>query len=352
MNKQFLSSSTALVLLISALPGCGFSKWFGATKESSEQVSHDIGEGNPVAWMDGKPIVTDLMVEEGYQNFAQSNPQISLLLSLKPELETEIKDQVLESLIAQHTIGKYIEAKGLNTTDDYKHKMQEIIKGAQQMLNVQVFRDQFPVNVSDAEIKKFYEDHKAEFQGLADSCGGVTTAGISFEKEADAKAFFDKVKDAPAKFDEMAKAAGHAEKIKDFKLIHASSVGIDTAIRSKVLSLTAFPAVAQVTGDDKKHWVIVARSREEATYKPYEKLEQAIKEELRDMVSKDKEQQEFKRILDEKQREYNVTKKSFAESQKEQDKVETMDQMNKQDVADQPKEEAKSRPAPKATRAA
>jgi len=352
MNKHFLSSSAALVLLISALPGCGFSKWFGGAKESSHDMTHDIGEGNPVAWMDGKPIVTDLMVEEGYQNFAQSNPQISLLLSLKPELETEIKDQVLESLIAQHTIGKYIEAKGLNNTEDYKNKLQEIIKGAQQMLNVQVFRDQFPVKVSDAEVKKFYEDHKAEFQGLADSCGGVTTAGISFEKEADAKAFLDKVKDAPAKFDEVAKTAGLDQKIKDFKLIHASSVGIDTAIRGKVLSFTTFPSVAHVTGDDKKHWVIIARNREEPTYKTYEKLEPAIKEELRDMVSKDKEQAEFKRILDEKQHEYNVTKKSFAEVKKEHDKAETMDQMNTHESVEQPKEEAKNRPAPKATRAA
>jgi hypothetical protein len=132
------------------------------------------------------------------------------------------------------------------------------------------------------------------------SRGGVQASGVSFDKEASAKAFFDKAKGVKD-FAKVAKEAGLSDKVRDFKLVNAQSVGIDPVLRNKIVAATKFPSVEMLKAGE-QYWVLQVTSKEEAKYRPFEQVKAEIERE----VEKQKRMEVFEQHINKLKTEYKV----------------------------------------------
>ncbi len=350
--KNTASLSVGLLLLGSLvlLPGCGLLDLITGKKEDAQQVetapqdeasASDESASCPVnntlngsssdtdvlATMNGKAIITTAMFEAEFNKVLEKNPQVKQFLALMPDIE----EKFIENMVNQKIIDRYITEHKLDQSPSYKAELEGMVNELKQMLNMEVFGRQFTVNVADAEIRKFYEEHKAEIPELLISYGGTNVMGVSFDSQADAQAFMDKVKDASKQFERMANEAGFKANFRDFKLVNAHSVAIDPTVRTKIVTIKTFPTVDMVQGADKKYWVLNAISQEEPKYKQFDE----VKELLKPVIEREKQvvrmQDEYKKLM----QEYNIeiNKEHFAKKQGEKSKSNVMEQFMQQEEA-------------------
>jgi hypothetical protein len=221
-----------------------------------------------------------------------------------------------------------------------------MMKEVKQMLNMQIFVQQFPVTASDAEVRKYYDENKNEIPELLVSYGGTAAMGVSFDSQEAAQKFLDSVKAGEGKsFDQAASEAGLKGNFRDFKLVNAHSVAIDPAVRTKILTMKSYPSYDLVQGGDKRYWVVFVASHEEPKYKPFEE----IKDMLRPVIEREKLilriQDEYKKLM--QQYDVKINTENVNKKQNEQNKVDIMQQFMQQQ-----QQEGASAQKPKATKPA
>lgn len=353
------SSSAIVITLLLLLPGCKPWDWLkeklGGTSELSgngvacptcpvretQTVLETKGiEGDVLVSIEGKPVMTVQSFEKDFNNLVESNPQIQQIMQFMPD----IKEKIFEGLINQQVVDYYVAKNNLDKSAEYQQQLSELMKGAKQILNESVFTKAIaPSTIADSEVKKYYEQNKSAIPDLIVSYGGVNSMGVVFENEADAKAFMEKAKGKSNQFSQLAKDAGVADKFRDFKLINAQSVGIDEAVRNKILTMSNFPAVEMVKGKDNKYWVINVMSKEEPKYQPFEK----VKDLLKPHVLQEKQNEVKREQLEKLKKEYNLqVNKAYFETEKEKQKTERMERMQE---AIELQQKAQSQPEAKAS---
>lgn len=307
-------------------------------KNNKEEVKEiEAKDSEVLATMNGKPIITKAMFEAEFDKLLEKNPQVKALLSLMPDLE----EKFVENMVNQKITDYYITDHKIDQSAAYQETLDGMVKELKQALNAEFFARQFTVNVSDAEVLKYYEENKTEIPELIVSYGGTNAMGVSFDNQADAQAFFEKVKNASQQFERIAKESGLNEKFRDFKLVNAHSVGLDPAIRAKVITIKTFPTIEIVQGNDKKYWVVNAMAQEEAKYQPFDKVKDLIKP----VVEREKQlyrlQDEYKKLM----QEYNIkiNKEYFEKKQGEQKKSDIMEQFMQQSPEAQESVEGKKK---------
>ena len=323
--KAFKQSSAplSLVLLVSmvvVLPACKLFESSYNKPTTSVDTVVSMGEKSYVpstdtssvlATINGKPLITENMLQDEFDKFIESNPQAKAILTLMPDAQT----QFLDAMVSQSLFDVYISDSGIANSVEYKADLDKIHKAARQMLNAKYFNDKHPATVADADVKKFYDENKNNIPQLVESRGGVNVVAIQFDKDADAKAFLDKVKGKSAEFSALAKEANLGDKVRDFKLVNAQSMTIDPALRDKVLTYKTLPMVDIVKVNDKSFWVVNAHSKEETKYAAFEK----VKNELREYVKNTKQGEVVKKELDALKAKYKVNlNQDFLDKQKKE----------------------------------
>jgi hypothetical protein len=124
------------------------------------------------------------------------------------------------------------------------------------------------------------------------SRGGIKAVGVSFDKMAAAQDFLAKAK-ASKDITKAAQAAQLSKNVQDFKMVNDQSVGIDSALRDKILEIKKVPAVELIKLSDNKIWVVSATEKEEAKYRPFEQ----IKSGLEQLVKREKSNEVFEQEL-------------------------------------------------------
>lgn len=290
VNTQKYSPFPLSLLVVGSLallPACD---WFGGTEK--KVASH---EGNKMAQtanssadaavvpadvlveMDGKPVVTMADLDRDYQQVLQEQPQLA-------SFEPFVKANLLQGLVQQAIVDRYIQEQGINDTAQYKKDKDLMMSLIDRRLNVKYFRDAFPVTVTDAEIKEYFEKNKDIIPDLIVSQGGVNTQGVSFEKEADAKAFLEKAK-AGSDLEKTAADAKLKDAYRDFMLVNNQSVGVAPAIKNAVADLKKFPHVQMVKTADDTYWVLRSTGRTETEYRPFD---EEVKMGLRQYIEQEK----------------------------------------------------------------
>ena len=356
MKNTTLLSIGLLVVGFIVLPGCAPLDWFSGKKteqnvgvdeltgDKAEGVScprtnsgtMPEAEGEVVATMGGKTLLTSSMVETELNKVLEKNPQAKQFLALMPNFE----EKFVESLINQKITDRYITENKLDQSAAYQAELEGMMKEVKQMLNMETFVRQFPVSISDTEVRKYYDENKNEIPELLVSYGGTSAMGVSFDSQEKAQAFLDMVRAAEDKpFDQVVNEAGLKGNFRDFKLVNAHSVAIDPAVRTKILTMKSYPSFDMVQGGDKKYWVIYAASHEDPKYKPFEE----VKELLRPVIEREKQilriQDEYKKLM--QQYDIKVNVENVNKKQNEQNKVDIMQQfMQQQEEASSKKPEA------------
>ena len=302
-HKKMLVAS---VFALSLLPGCA---WFGSSEKASQDMidkekntstlSDEMLMGEVIATMNGKPIVTSSVLEMEKENIFKSNPQIRAAIAF---MDPKVLDRNLtDGLVGQAAVDQYVKEEGLNQSAEYKAELKDAQKAIERMLNAKYFSQKFNVTVSDAEAQKFYDANKDSIPGLLVSQGGVMASGIEFDNQNSAREFLAKAKTMKNDLKKAADEAGLSSKIKDFKMINAQSVGIDPALRDKIVAMKVVPG-SELVSVGNKFWVVSATSKEEPKYRPFDQIKEGIKQE----VEKNKRGEMFEKEVSALKKKYNI----------------------------------------------
>ena len=321
------------VLMIGSLmtlPGCAVFDWikdkFGGVQPvtgTQESVSVPVREnvapsmavedGSEVlVFLDGKPLITRNKVEEAKVDMLEMNPRLKQMVGLMDQKQLDLN--IIQGLISQAVVDRYITNKGIDARADYRQELDRAVRSIKQMLNTKFFTQDFPVNVSQAEIRAFYDKNKEIIPDLLISHGGTRAACVSFDKEDDARAFAKKVTDYKDDIKKAVQEAGLADRFKDFRLINAQSTGIEPSLREKILAMQKVPGTEVCALDNGTYYVVTATGKEEAKYQPFEQVEAGIKEYL----EREKRVQVYEQEINKLVNEYKITKSKSIEAAMEE----------------------------------
>ncbi len=285
MNKRVISKSGFGVLAITSLmllPSCGVIDWvkdkMGGGKSMSSNESSIAADGSAeVASIAGKPLITATRLEKEKKDLIESNPQLKAMISYMDSRQFD--RNLTEGLVNQEVVDRYVADNNINQTPEYKQEYERMMKSVRQMLNTKHFSQAFNVAISDADIQKFYDEHKTDMPNIVVSRGGVKAMGVMFESEAAAKEFMNKA--SGKEFKKVAKEAGLADKVKDFNLVNDQSLGMEPAVREKIVAMKKFPSVDMVKARDKAFWVVTATGKEEPKYREFEQVKAELAEHMK-----------------------------------------------------------------------
>src|SRR5579862_8250485 len=301
LQKKILMSGVLATL--SFLPGCAlFDRSPGASGESegSSTASAAPLTGEVLVTMKGKPVITTDTLAVEKEKFLKANPQIRQALAFMPDPK-EFDRNLMDGLIGQKIADEYVVSHKINDTVAYKEELKDLCESMERMLNAKYFGEHLTVSVPDSEVKAFYDTNKDKLRGVMTSPGGVMASGIEFDNSAAAKAFAARAKTVPGGFKKTAQDDNLNAKIKDFKLVNSQSIGIEPALRDKVVAIKTVPSV-EVVDANGKFWVVNATSKEEPKFVPYEQVKDKLKQEL----EQNKRVELFEKEINKLRKEYGV----------------------------------------------
>ncbi len=253
-------SSLALVLL---LAGCDF-KGKGAKSEAQLPEGVLITEN-------GKPILTceeaNKEFEPIYEKAMEQNAQMKMFAQLTPNFKDQMRTNYYQARYRQMVASKIIEEKGINKDQEYIKERQTLISNVEQFLNINFIIKKYPITVNEDDIKKYYEEHKDEF---LISRGGSLASGVSFEKEADAKAFLTKAQ-AGHDLKAVADKEGLSKRYRSFGAVNNESP-LEAPVRTAILKAKKFPTTELVKAGDKSFYVVRVTGTEGQKYASFDEV--------------------------------------------------------------------------------
>lgn len=291
-KMNILQGKFALALLLVPmvfLPGCGLLDCLRGKKDGAE--------GKAVVTMSGDVVITTKSFEAEFEQLLAENPHLQSVLAMMPDA----KKNFLMGMVNQQVVDKWVSANKVDQKEEYVKEFDRMTKQVKRMLNTKYFGLEHPVQVGEAEVTAFYEKNKDSMPDLVVSRGGVKAIGVSFEKEASAKAFLAKVREMKD-ITKAANVSNVSKNLRDFKLVNSQSLGMDAALREQIVSLQKFPALEVIKVSDKSFWVVSASSKEESQYRPLEQ----VKAGLEQYVTKEKRMEMFDKEITKLKTEFNV----------------------------------------------
>lgn len=357
MNKAKLLSSVLLVggLLI-LLPNCEWFKGEEGTRSASGAASPATGSVTPhrsapstgstgevlLTLYDEKvPKVTVSDFQSYKKELLEAQPNYASIIEFMPGAN----EQIFESLVNESILEEWAAKNKIDQTKAYQDDLDKIMKYARRSLNVKYFQEKHPVVVTDAEVRKYYDENKNTIPQLMTSPGGVTAKVVMFDTKAAAEAFFDKVKDPKTNFDALAKGSNLT--VKELSEINSQSFDVDGMIRKKLLELKKFPSVELVEINDKSFAVVKALSKNEPKYVPFEQVKPGIE----NLLKQQKGAEVLTKEIDKLKKEYKaMPNKEYFERerkvQEEQAQKAAAAMKHEQEKAAPKEQEKKPAPAP------
>lgn len=343
--KNFSPQLKCALLMCSLflLPGCWLLDKLGLAKKGAASTTTAAQTDNTAViatWLDGKPLMTAGEFEKQFKNFIEKHPYGAMFAQMEG-----VDHKIFDGLVGQKIMSRWVEEQGINESAEYKEYLDQLV----QMLNARFFQMKHPVTVSDSEIKAFFDQNKENMPEAVLSRGGINATGVQFAKDAEAKAFLEKAKGKGATLDAIAKEANVGDKYRDFKLVNATSIGIDAGLRDKIAAFKKFPVLEVLKAGDGSYWVIYASGKEEQKYRSYEELKPAIEQRL----TAQKQEQAMEKAMEQLKKDYNVkiVEDYFTKKNGGNKEVENSEQLEMV-MPEMPEETAQAKPATSRTKAA
>lgn len=275
-----MKNQISLLLVVGAvvlLPSCAPVDWlkskFGGKKTSVSSVDDALAnEGEVLVSMEGKSIISTKSLDAEFAQLLEENPQLKAVLAMMPDA----KFNFMQGMVSQAVVDRYVEENKIDEQTEYQQDLSRMMRSVRRMLNTKYFGLKHSVEVADADIQKFYDENKDNMPDLMVSRGGVKAMGLPFTKEEAARECAMKAKGRDMA--KVAKEMGMSEKMRDFKLVNSQSLGMDTAVKNRVIAMKKFPAVEVVKGEDKMFWVVSATEAQQAKYRPLEQVKAGLKQ--------------------------------------------------------------------------
>lgn len=283
MNRtQF--SRLAVLATLAVLGGCGpFGK-----KEQPTATSEDV-----LLTINGRPALTVRDFEQYEEQIFQANPQLRSMMAVMPDVEKNLFD----ALASQELLWEQAVRKGIDQSPEFNKEVEQNVRMIKRGLAVRNFQKENVVNISDDDIKKYYNENKETIYQMAPS--GIQTTMVVFDRESDAKAFMDKAK---GKSDFAQFAQDSKLNARNLGRINEQSSYIEEAVKKAALGAKKFPSTMIIKIDNGKWAVIHVKSKEEAKYYPFDQA----REDARTRLYNEKMAKLLTETLERLKKEYNA----------------------------------------------
>ncbi len=278
--------------------------------------------------IDGKTKLTVKSFENMLDAIAAENDQFKMMLQFMPD----VKEQVFKA--KKHAIiqDEWAKREGVKDSEDYKKKHAMVLQGVKDQLNHDVFVKKHKPEVSDADVKKFYDENKEKDPRLMKSPEGVKADSITFKSKDAADAF--KAKVTAGTFNKVAKEDNlKSASLGTDGLVTENSFQLSSDVRDSVLKAKV-PSVI-IAKDDKDYLVIHVKSKAKAEHHEFDKVKDGLKQMIQSQKTEEaisnaseeygkkigvKENTKyFEDIKKQKEEEAKKAAEEYAKSQKEQE---------------------------------
>lgn len=254
-----------------------------ASSDNSDHASSPAGTNNSVSSGDdtvllsmaGKPVLTVKEFDEFLAEVASNDPQIGFVLQYDP---IRVKEGLFENKVQLMIMGEWAKTSGIRNTEKYQAEEQKKLEQIRLMLDVQTFIQDHKVEVTEADLKEYYEKNKNTDRRLLLSPAGIEAKAVRFEKEQQTKAneFAHKLKtNSKETLENLAKASDLD--VSNLGIINDDSTNVMPEIKSAILAVQKFPHVAVVKCED-DYWVINVTGKAAAKYRPLEQVQDGLRE--------------------------------------------------------------------------
>lgn len=294
------------MLLISVLCVLSACKWFGGKSEScptcdkSGQETPSAEDATAVVTVDGKTVATIGDIKEAFNAIRCQQPMFDQIFNMMPnEQKALVYKQIFDSFADQEFIGEYVRSMKWDRTECYRKVVEQMHKMLDRQLAVNEFRkriiEESAALISDKDAEEFYMKNRERMRQVPflANAGGIESVAVKFEREADAKAFLDKVRQAK----DIRRAATEAKRqVIDMGVVSPQSAQHDFELIGKILSMKNVPGFDMVAAADKKSFFVFQAIRKvDAQYAPYSAVAAKVKE----VMASEKFPQEYtKRMTD------------------------------------------------------
>ena len=284
-----------LIPALMCMPGCDWFKGSDTAAPASSAgmaaSSQAVNDGSPVLFsMEGKPVVTEKMVEDRINTFRSVHPE--LFSGKEAEgLMDNLKCMLANDMLMTALVDRDLEAQGVKRSAEYLQKVQEAVHEAEQKVKLEYFVS--TISVNDRDVRDYYNERKDSF---AISRGGRKTMAVSFSDADKAAEFAGKVKDADGDIEKAAKDGGH--EMKDLDFVHDRSIGIDPDLRAKIVAERSGPFTKVFKLEDGTVWVVRATEEKGVEYASMED----VSDQLRQMLQGKKAEERMNQLREK----YNV----------------------------------------------
>jgi hypothetical protein len=299
-----LSMLTILLILPSCKPLDWIRNKFSGSRTAVMSSGMSSHAQDVLLTIDGKQAITVQEFEKYYDRILDQQPQLRSFAAMMPDL----KENVYSTLVSQKVLEHWAEKNAIESKSEYQADKEAFLEEAKRGLAIKYFQAEHPVMISDADVKKFYEENKATLYLL--SQGGVNATGVSFDNQAAAKAFLEKAKQPKADLDKLARD----EKLmaRNFGHVHDQAAHVEEGLRKKILAMKdntvdMFPV-------DKKYWVVQVSSKEAPKYYPFEQA----RDDARNRLNNDRMVEMFNEEINKLKNQYDIVEqKAYFEQKSE-----------------------------------
>lgn len=310
-NKQRVLPVVFTVFGLLSLAGCAwwpFGKKSADTQSTSSSLPSDV-----LLTIDGKPVLTVQEYEQQLEMARKANPQIDMLLQMMPNAE---KDFVFRGMSTVQLVKAWAHKQGIDQSKEFQDQRKQLHDAMDSQLYMKHFDDAHPVDVSDSDLQKFYEEKKDIIPALTLTPGGVDISFIRFDGKSKAEEFLQKAKDI--KKADAFKALAEAQKLTLGVAVINEKSQFGDAIKGAVLELKKFPSVQVIKAGENAYWVVFAAGKSEAKYRDLKTPE--IQQGLKKMLMDERKEKQLEQLIEKLKQDHNVVENHQYFADKEQQK--------------------------------
>ncbi len=273
------------------IAGCD---WFS----KSDKVPSYAGS-NVLLEIKGKPALTVQEYEEQLDMARKANAQIDMLIQMMPNAE---KDIIFRGMTTAKLMQAWAQEKGIDKSEEFQKQRKQLHEAMDSQLYMKHFDEAHPVEVSDSDVAKYYEEKKDVIPALTITPGGVDVSFVRFEDKNKAEQFLTKVKD-------VKKAAAFKTMAEESKQTPGTAVMNEKApfadaIKNAVLEIKKFPMIKMIKVGDGAYWVVLATGKSETVYRDLKTPE--IHQGLKKMLADERKGQQIESVLESLKTELHV----------------------------------------------
>ena len=242
--------------------------------ESPSAVSND-DQSLVLLSVNGVPKITVNNLEADLNELSEMDQQIKMMLMFDPE---GTKERVFKEQKRMAIIEEWARVSGVRQSEEYQTKKARIMNHVCRQLDFEQFLNTHKVEVTDADVRDYYNQNKDQDYHILISPAGIKTQTIEFATNEAAQQFVTKLKEMG--INQIDKLASEQKLFVRNLNINENSYA-DKEIKEAVLKVKNFPQILIVADKEKgKFWVVAAQAQEAAKYQEFDKVKDALKQML------------------------------------------------------------------------